>query len=70
MKLKALRKKLVFKKETVSDLNSSQMKNVYGYGTVNPPFITEVEPFCTYTCGQETLCWATCEMISWCPECP
>ncbi len=65
MKPKALIKKLVFKKETISDLNSSQIKNVYGYGIQPLPRDTEVSPYCTYTCPGETLCYyETCVICS------
>ena len=38
MKIKALRKKLNLKKETVSDLNHSELKNIQGYGEVSVIF--------------------------------
>lgn len=56
MKLKTFRKKLAFKKETISNLNISQMKNVYGYGTEPPHKETDILPYCTYTCVYTPCC--------------
>ena len=59
MKPKTLRKKLTLKKETISDLNGSQMKNVYGNG-LEDPTAGCTNKLCTVGCPTPVNCPTEC----------